>query len=304
MQGRPVFRTREIATLGFVSLPAIDDMFALSPFVWREADRYRILLRMVNRAEDPQNKISQVFAGVSTDGVAFRLDDLPAIAPDPDGDDRDGCEDPTAVHDGNELSVFYSGWNEKHQRGNLLRAAGARTDSLQKCGLVIASSDRHRNPKEASLAQCASGDWVLFFEYAADNASKIGLARSPDLAGPWVIDPEFDFASRPASWDSWHLSPGPIVAMDPREPMMFYNGGTRESRWRVGWVVFDENFSRIIDRGEDPLIVPPPPSGDDADIAFIASACANDDETIDVYYSIADRFCKRATLERLHNGTS
>lgn len=292
----PRFSVREISTLGTIAAPEIDAKFALSPFVWRVADGFRMLVRLVDRTDDPKKKVSRIFAGTSVDGIAFRIDATPALSPNPGTADAGGCEDPTVVAGGDGISVFYSGWDDATGEGTLLLASGPRIEALEKRGLVLAANASHRNLKEATLARTRSGDWVLFFEYAAEGASKIGLARASELAGPWTLDTDFAFPTRAGRWDSWHLSPGPIVALDSAPPTMFYNGGTREGAWRIGCVAFDDEFSHIVARDDEPLLEPPPPSGDDSDIAFAASAVVADDGTVDLYYTVADRFCKRATL--------
>jgi len=147
------------------------------------------------------------------------------------------------------------------------------------------------------VAKGADGQWRLFYEYARDNASRIGLALADDLAGPWISvdDP---FMVREESWDNWHLSTGPIVARKGEPPVMFYNGATADARWRIGWVAFDENYSQVIARGIEPLIMPPPPELRSCpDIAFAAS-CLDDGNTIELYYSLDDQVLRRARIHR------
>jgi hypothetical protein len=55
-------------------------------------------------------------------------------------------------------------------------------------------------------------------------------------------------------------------------PLMLYNGATRQGRWRIGWIAFNDAITHAIDRHDAPLITPPPPRGDATDIAFAASA--------------------------------
>jgi predicted GH43/DUF377 family glycosyl hydrolase len=79
---------------------------------------------------------------------------------------------------------------------------------------------------------------------------------------------------------------------------MFYNGATPDARWRIGWVAFDANFSRVVDRAIEPMIMPPPPrQRGGIDIAFAAS-CLDDGETILLYYSLEDRVLARARIRR------
>jgi predicted GH43/DUF377 family glycosyl hydrolase len=255
-----------------------------------------MLLRVVNDDPDPSKKVARVHAGSSRDGVHFVLGAAPVIAPaaDPAGADSGGCEDPTLARVGETSYVYYTGWNERRKEGSLLLAAGTGLRDLQKRGVALPSSAEARNPKEATIVRAADGRWLLFFEFAREDRSWIGVAESDDVAGPWRVLP-VPFEPRDGAWDGWHLSPGPVVE-DAAEPVMFYNGAIEGAAWRIGWVRFDPNYRRVTARCELPLVTP----GDrrtprDTDIAFAASAVAEND-AISLYYSIADRYCMRATV--------
>ncbi len=175
---------------------------------------YPILLRLVPRRDDhPAEKISRVYLGASENGLRFTMGDVPVIAPGLE-EDRDGCEDPTLATVGGKVFVYYSGWNEAEKRGQMLLTAGPDAAHLEKQGVKLPSTQEFANPKEATLVPLADGTWRLFFEYAGEGASKIGLASAPQVDGPWtVLEPPF--AARPGGWDGWHLSPGPMLMTDP-----------------------------------------------------------------------------------------
>jgi predicted GH43/DUF377 family glycosyl hydrolase len=275
-------------------------MYMLSPFVWRERDRFELLLRVVNRSDDPSEKVARIHYGSSADGLRFTLDETPALPPGPDAPgsyDSGGCEDPTLARVDDTYYVYYSGWNEHLKRGELLLATGPDIMHLEKKGIALPSSERVANPKEATIVQTADGSWRLFFECAHENKSKIGLARSDSVAGPWEVLPAL-FEARPESWDSWHLSTGPILDADPQSPVMFYNGATQNAQWRIGWVVFDPEYTRVVARSVDPIVGPQRRDNpDDTDIAFAASAIEIDG-AIHLYYSVADQYSTRAIVRR------
>ena len=278
-------------------------MYMLSPCVWREPAHFELLLRVVPRSSVAAEKIARIHFGSSSDGLAFDLEAEPVIAPDPDMDspaayDSGGCEDPTLAYLNRTYYVYYSGWNEMLMRGELLLAAGPDVHHLEKRGIALASSERAMNPKEATIVRVADGSWRLFFEYAHEDRSKIGLAQSASVAGPWeVLDPLFE--ARPDTWDSWHLSTGPILSSNLEFPVMFYNGATRDAHWRIGWVVFDAEFTKVLARSEAPIVLPHIKRNfDDTDIAFASSALEVDD-VIHLYYSVADQYCCRAVIERV-----
>ncbi|HVA28996.1 MAG TPA: hypothetical protein VNF68_12505, partial [Candidatus Baltobacteraceae bacterium] len=156
-------------------------MYKLSPFVWREDDHFELLLRVVNHSDIPSEKVARIHHGSSLDGVRFSLDETPVIAAGPDvpnSDDSGGCEDPTVACVDGVYYVYYTGWNEHLKRGELLLAVGTEPSALQKRGIAVGSTARTANPKEATIVQVLDGSWRLFFEYARENTSKIGIARS------------------------------------------------------------------------------------------------------------------------------
>lgn len=277
--------------------PPLSGMYTLSPYTWRDTADWQMLLRAVPRRDDrPALKIARVYHGRSTDGLRFIMGNHPVIAPGPGEEDRDGCEDPTVVICDGTHYVFYSGWNEADKKGRLLLAAGPDVESLEKRGVVLPSTPDVANPKEATVVRAADGTWRLFFEYAADGASGIGLASARTLDGPWTVGKPL-FSARPDAWDGWHLSTGPILGGDGARPVMFYNGATRDAHWRIGWVAFDADFTRVVARCDEPLITPPPCKGEDTDIAFAASAI-EEAGVIHLYYSVSDQYLFRATVRR------
>ena len=104
---------------------------------------------------------------------------------------------------------------------------------------------------------------------------------------------------REDSWDNWHLSTGPMFQIvEGQDPVMFYNGATHDARWRIGWISFDADFTRVTGRGLEPLLVPPPPTHRaSTDIAFAAST-VNEGDHIALYFSLEDRMLRRALVRR------
>jgi len=271
-------------------------MYVLSPFVWREANRFHILLRAVPRRDDePRLKMAEIWYGTSSDGLSFDMDQGPTIYPGPDAVDLDGCEDPTVWCDDGTYYVWYTGWNHAEQVGRLLMASGSSPRTLAKVGIAIDSVTDFINPKEATVVRTASGAWKIFFEYARNDASCIGIAESDNPLGPWtrretMLEPRGD------SCANWHLSTGPIVNADSDRPVMFYNGASRDAHWRTGWVAFDRDFECVVDRGDLPVITPEVSAGGDmTDIAFASSAIEMEGE-LWLYHSISDQHLRRARV--------
>ena len=285
-----------------VTLSGPDALMArdlMSPFVWREPDgRLGIMVRAVPAAGQPRSDTGQIWAGWSQDGQSFVMNDAPSLIGGPDEQDIGGVEDPTVVrrHDGSYV-VYYTGVAADMSHGELFYAVGPSPDRLTKTGVALASTKSMGNTKEATVGRTADGHWRLFYEYAADEASRVGLAIGGDINGPWREQPT-PFMPREDSWDNWHLSTGPMLLDDPDHPVMFYNGATRDARWRIGWIAFARDCLSVVDRCIEPLITPPPVANrSDTDIAFAASVTVSDDG-IWLYYSLEDRKLARARLRR------
>jgi predicted GH43/DUF377 family glycosyl hydrolase len=271
----------------------------MSPYVWEAEGHLKLLVRVLKNPLGPTDPTGVIYAGQSRDGVNFKMGKIPAIVPGPNQIDAGGVEDPTVVI-GSEphLMVFYTGVEATRGQGSLLLAAGPSLGKLTKQKVLLKAPEGQGNIKEATVAQGTDGRWRLFYEYAQDNASRIGLAVADDLEGPWqpVGDP---FTVREWLWDTWHLSTGPILARPGEPPVMFYNGATADARWRIGWIAFDENYTRVVDRCIEPLLVPPPPiERAGTDIAFAASLI-DDGADVHLYYSLEDRLLRRAVVRKL-----
>jgi len=280
-----------------------DGMDLMSPYVWQEGDEYQIMVRVLAWPLGEHDSTGTIYCGKSSDGLCFKLSDKPAIAPGPDDTDAGGCEDPTVVrldkHRG--YAVFYTGVNATRDQGSMLVARGPDVDHLTKREVLLKAPPGEGNIKEATVAQASDGSWRLFYEYAKDGASRIGVASSPTEHGPWT--PQDDpFDVRAEGWDNWHLSTGPMLMQDGRDPVMFYNGATGDARWRIGWISFAPDFSRVTGRGIEPILMPPPPKHRaSTDIAFAASVVIADDK-IQLYYSLEDRRLSRATITQYDDG--
>ena len=210
--------------------------------------------------------------------------------------DFGGVEDPTVIQSDHELMVYYTGVHADRHQGSLLLAAGPDPYSLTKCEVVLEAPKGEGNFKEATLLQAPEKSWRLFYEFARDGASRIGMARAQELGTKWTAMQEM-VPIRQDNWDNWHLSPGPIVQSTGRDPVMFYNGATNDARWRIGWVTFDQGCECITGRGIEPMLMPPPATDRAAtDIAFAASAILQQDGLIHLYYSLEDRKLSRAVV--------
>jgi predicted GH43/DUF377 family glycosyl hydrolase len=292
------FNVKAIEPVRMTGPAGIASRDLMSPYVWLAADgTFRMMVRAVPKAGETGDT-GTIWYATSPDGVAFTATDAPVIAPGPGPEDAGGCEDPTVVElpDGR-FCVYYTGVDAPHEHGEMCYAEGPSPDALVKKGVAMASTPTEGNVKEATVDRTAAGRWRMFYEYAANGASLIGLAVGETVAGPWDHQCQ-PFGTREEAWDNWHLSTGPLLTTDKDCPVMFYNGATQDARWRIGWVAFDAEYSKVVDRCVEAMIVPPPAKDRDAtDIAFAASVVVKD-EQIWLYYSRADAILYRALIRR------
>ncbi|UAK25636.1 glycoside hydrolase family protein [Sphingomonas nostoxanthinifaciens] len=287
----------QLDTVTISAKSLIDGMDLMSPFVWKEGALYRVMIRGVPDPRGPHDPTGVIAGGASRDGLAFIMDAGLAITPGPGPADIGGCEDPTVLTDNGQYLIYYTGVDAARLQGGMILAAGADLSALVKEEVVLTAPPGEGNIKEATLAQTSKGDWRLFYEYAANGASRIGMATGPTPKGPWSVGDD-PFGIREDSWDNWHLSTGPITQLPGQDPVMFYNGATHDARWRIGWISFDPDFTRVTGRGLEPMLVPPPAITREAtDIAFAASTVMEGD-LIALYYSLEDRMLRRALVRR------
>ena len=294
------FNVEKIEAISLAGPAEVSRRALMSPYVWRGADGgFHMMVRAVPKAGDHNDSdTGTIWYATSPDGVAFTATDGPVIAPGPGSEDIGGCEDPTVVELPNGgIAVYYTGVDATRSHGEMLYAEGPSIDQLVKKGVAMASTPSEGNVKEATVDRTKGGQWRLFYEYALDGASLIGLALGDTVAGPWTHEKR-PFAPREEAWDRWHLSTGPMLTTDKDRPVMFYNGATEDARWRIGWIAFDAEYRCVVDRCVEPLIAPPPKRDRMAvDIAFAASIVADDTE-IWLYYSRADESLYRARIRR------
>lgn len=272
------------------------DMYTLSPFVWQDGDLFRILLRAVPRRDDePRLKMAEIWHGTSADGLHFEMDTAPVLFPGPDLVDLDGCEDPTVLVADGQIRVWYTGWNQQQETGRLRLARGPDVARLAKSDIALDSCPPFANPKECSVIETAAG-WRMFFEYADGGASLIGQADADDPDGPWRDVVQSPLRPRPEAWDVWHLSPGPIIGGGSDRPVLFYNGATHDAHWRIGWAAFDASMTQVVERCDDPLIVPTDVRDGVTDIAF-ASAAIETAGLIWLYLSQSDQDLRRVVIK-------
>lgn len=205
------FNVEQIDSVAMVGNEAVSRRDLMSPYVWRtDEGLYAMLVRAVPRLGETGDT-GTIWCATSTDGLRFTATDKPVLTPGPGPEDIGGCEDPTPVFqsDGS-VVIYYTGLDATRTHGEMLYAVGPSIDRLEKKGVAMPHTPSQGNLKEATVDRTKAGGWRMFFEFARDEASLVGLAVSDDIAGPWTNERE-PFSPRTDSWDTWHLSTGPLL---------------------------------------------------------------------------------------------
>lgn len=79
-----------------------------------------------------------------------------------------------------------------------------------------------------------------------------------------------------------------VLLQDGVHRSLFYNGANDKTQWRIGWACLDAYDTTIVERGDEPLITPPPVTGDETNIAFCSSAVQTDEATW-LLYTVSDK---------------
>jgi hypothetical protein len=160
----------------------------MSPYVWTEGESYRLLVRVLPNPLGPTDPTGIIWGGDSDDGLFFRMREAPAIMPGSSPDNAGGCEDPTVVRgDDGAYLIFYTGVDAARSQGAMMMATGSDLTDLREQRLMLKAPEGEGIIKEATLAQASDGTFRLFYEYAKDNASRIGMAEGPTAEGPWTV---------------------------------------------------------------------------------------------------------------------
>jgi len=155
--------------------------------------------------------------------------------------------------------------------------------------------------KEPEFIRLKDDSWRVFYEFADGQTSRIGMAWSPNLIGPYqehrlLID------VRSEGWDCQHVSPGPILMTSRGDILMLYNGRGPKSvddqtpQWAIGTVIIDAVQGGIFEgsRCNKPIIVPPEEIGPGNQLIAFANSVVPEEQRL--YYTVADTRSRVARL--------
>lgn len=273
---------------------------AISMAVVRVENYYQALLRELHRPKKDIPVATSVLAFVhSQNGVDFERSGVISVKPG-DSSDKLAVEDPTIVKLNGEYFVFHSAVNPKDPgvevaiqlvTGPNLKELGNKTVILSPKELktVFGNVDMVKEPEFVFI----DGKWLMFYEYADGIKSRIAVAESNNLAGPYLNHRLLIDGEKP--WDSQHTSPGPIIITPNKDICMFYNGRGPKSEleqtpsWAIGYAIIDGKTGAVLKRSDSPILRPPEEIGPGNQLIAFANSLVSGPYKQSLYYTIADR---------------
>jgi len=236
---------------------------AFNPSVIRKDGEYVMLYR----AQDRQGASSLGYA-TSHDGIHFTRRATPVMTGEAPYEKGGGVEDPRLQKIGDTYYLTYTGYNNVHgiaaDKKDAQLCLATSTDLLhwQRRGIILPAYQGKWNvnwtKSGAIVPEKINGKyWMYYLGDAKNQGSQMGLASSDDLLH-WtdVLDHPV-LASRPGTFDSKVVEPGPAPILLPEGIFLIYNGADDHLLYSTGWVLFDKNDpTKVLARSDNPIFKP------------------------------------------------
>jgi beta-1,2-mannosidase len=222
---------------------------------------------MLYRAQD-RNGTSSLGYATSDDGVHFTRRPEPVLISEAPYEKGGGVEDPRLQKIGATYYLTYTGYNNvdgaspDKKDAQLCLATSADLVHWQRHGVIIPSYQGKWNVKwtksGAIVPEKINGKyWMYYLADAKGRDQQMGLAYSEDLLH-WTEALDHPvLASRPGSFDSQVVEPGPPPIITSQGIFLVYNGANDNLLYSTGWVLFDKKDpTKVLARAEKPVFAP------------------------------------------------
>lgn len=288
---------------------------AMSMAVVKTEDYYQTLYRQVQKKDNQPIPESVLAFASSQNGVDFTRSGTISLQPSREKNSEDilAVEDPTIVELDGKKYIFCTAVKPKEGNEGVLTAIEVVSGiDLQNIDdnkqIVIRPSDvekeMNRNVdmvKEPEFIRLHDNTWIILYEFADGQKSRIGIAQSTNLIGPYR-NHRLLMDTRDQGWDCQHISPGPIMKTSGGDIIMLYNGrgpkniNDQTPMWSIGSVIIDPNKGSLVEgtRSEKPIIVPPEEIGPNNQLIAFSNSIISKEQIL--YYTVADKRSKVAKL--------
>jgi predicted GH43/DUF377 family glycosyl hydrolase len=222
---------------------------------------------MLYRAQD-RNGTSSLGYATSDDGIHFTRRPEPVMVSETPYEKGGGVEDPRLQEFGDTFYLTYTGYNNvdgaaaDKKDAQLCLATSTDLVHWQRRGVIIPSFKGKWNVKWTKSGAIAPEKingkyWMYYLADAKGKDTQMGVAYSDDLLH-WTEALDHPvLASRPGSFDSQVVEPGPAPIMTPQGIFLIYNGADDKLVYSTGWVLFDKNDpTKVLARSAEPVFGP------------------------------------------------
>jgi len=222
---------------------------------------------MLYRAQDRKGTSSLGYAS-SDDGIHFTRHPEPVMASEAPYEKGGGVEDPRLQKIGDTYYLTYTGYNNvdgasaDKKDAQLCLATSADLIHWKRKGVIIPSFKGKWNVKWTKSgaiipAKINGKYWMYYLGDAKGQDTQMGVAYSDDLLH-WTESLDHPvLASRPGTFDSQVVEPGPPPIIIPQGIFLIYNGADDKQVYSTGWVLFDKNDpTKVLARSEKPVFSP------------------------------------------------
>ncbi len=222
---------------------------------------------MLYRAQD-RNGTSSLGYATSDDGIHFTRRPEPVMVSETPYEKGGGVEDPRLQEIGDTYYLTYTGYNNvdgtaaDKKDAQLCLATSADLVHWQRKGVIIPSFKGKWNVKwtksGAIVPEKINGKyWMYYLADAKGKDTQMGVAYSDDLLHWTEALDRPVLASRPGSFDSQVVEPGPAPIITPQGIFLIYNGADDKLVYSTGWVFFDKKDpTKVLARSEEPVFAP------------------------------------------------
>ncbi|MGA7633697.1 MAG: glycoside hydrolase family 130 protein [Terriglobales bacterium] len=263
---------------------------------------------MLYRAQDHGGTSSLGYAS-SDDGIHFTRRSEPVMVAEAAYEKGGGVEDPRLQKLGDTYYLTYTGYNNvdgsavDKKDAQLCLATSTDLIHWQRQGVIIPSFKGKWNVKwtksGAIVPEKIKGKyWMYYLADATGKDTQMGLAYSNDLLH-WseALDHPV-LASRPRSFDSQVVEPGPPPIITSEGIFLIYNGADDKLVYSTGWVLFDKNDpTKVLARSAEPIFAPEKEwekVGQVPNVVFVEGMVRDGDRWL-FYYGAADKYIGVAT---------
>jgi len=222
---------------------------------------------MLYRAQDRKGTSALGYA-TSDDGSHFTRRPEPVMVSEAPYEKGGGVEDPRLQKIGDTYYLTYTGYNNvdgaaaDKKDAQLCLATSADLVHWQRRGVIMPSFKGKWNVKwtksGAIVPEKINGKyWMYYLADAQGKDTQMGVAYSDDLLH-WTDALDHPIlASRPGSFDSQVVEPGPAPIITPQGIFLIYNGADDKLVYSTGWVLFDKNDpTKVLARSDEPVFAP------------------------------------------------